>query len=57
MRLSDEALDMLDELLDLESGLTDWELKFIEDLSKKREYNRFTLRQVQMIEQIWQKRL
>ena len=27
---------LLDELLDVEAGLTDWEVQFVEDMDKKR---------------------
>jgi hypothetical protein len=32
-----DELDMLDELLDLESGLTAWEMDFLESLDRQRE--------------------
>jgi len=49
-----EASSMLDELLDLEEGLSDWEVSFIESLDRQRRAKRvFTERQRAKIAELW----
>jgi hypothetical protein len=47
----DNIRDMIDELCNLESGLTDWELNFIEDLCNWD--GRFTTKQADALERIY----
>jgi len=51
-----ETEKMLEDLLDLEEGLTDWEVCFVEDVSR-RPPSEWTARQRQKIEQIAERRL
>ena len=44
---------LLDDLLELEEGLNDWEVEFVEKMSHWE--GRFTVNQAQKIEQIWDK--
>ena len=46
-------MEILDELLDCDAGLNDWELKFIDDLDKKRG-RRLTSNQSTKLEQIYE---
>lgn len=48
---NDEALEVLDELLALEGGLTGWELDFIESLDGQRE-RPFTEKQIGVLEKL-----
>jgi len=46
------AAGELDDLLGVESGLTGWEVEFVEDLHKRRG-RRFSRRQIDKLHQIW----
>lgn len=49
---------MLQELLDLEEGLSDWEVSFLEDLPDKiQQYGRLTPGQIDKLEQIYNDRI
>jgi len=51
------SYDELDDLLNTEDGLTDWEVEFIESLNKQREEHRaFTDRQIAKLHQVWDER-
>ena len=44
----------LDDLLNVDHGLTPWEVEFIEDMDRKRERTKwFTPRQVEKIRKLW----
>ncbi len=47
----DEAVDLLDELLARDSGMTAWELDFIESLDKQRD-GTFSEKQIAVLEKI-----
>lgn len=49
-----DAKSMVRELLDLESGLTDWEVNFLDDIAGRES---FTPKQSQTIERIWEERI
>lgn len=55
-RMDENELSLLDDLLLLESGLTDWEMDFIQDLDAKRE-RALTAAQHGKLEQIAEDRL
>lgn len=48
-----EASEMLDELLDIDSGLSPWEVSFLDDLSRWN--GPFTEKQIETIEKIHQR--
>jgi hypothetical protein len=52
------AREMLAELCEVEEGLTDWEVRFVDDLSKRAELStfRFTPRQFQTLVKIHSER-
>lgn len=50
-----DYMGMVDELLELEDGLSDWEIRFLEDL-KSREASILTPRQFQLLETLWGKK-
>lgn len=47
----DRTMGMVDELLEVEEGLSEWEISFIESM-KKQDFS-FSINQVNKIEQIW----
>ena len=47
----------LDDLLNLDHGLTTWEVDFVEDLEKWRERGKqFTEGQISMVRKVWNRR-
>lgn len=52
--MSDQEIEWLDALLDLEEGLTDWEVDFIESLSKRKDRD-LTDRQHGCLRQLYEK--
>lgn len=54
--MSDRHAQMLNDLLELESGLTDWEANFIESLSQSRT-GHLTEKQINVLERIWRERI
>ena len=47
----------LDDLLGLESGLTKWEIEFVESVEQRRKFGRpVTAGQIAKIHQVWDKR-
>lgn len=53
--MNDDHLPMLDELLDLEDGLTAWEVEFLESLNRQRG-REFTEKQVSKLEAIYREK-
>jgi len=49
--------NQLDDLLDVESGLTDWELKFIEDLDSRWRDRELSDKQAATLEKIYERRV
>jgi hypothetical protein len=57
MTTGPSVLQMLEEVLELDSGLTDWEVTFIEDIAKRYEGGRqLTPRQQSKLHQIWEEK-
>lgn len=52
--MTEDQLKKLDELLELEDGLSDWEVGFIENLSTQRS-NALSDRQADKLQQIWER--
>lgn len=52
--MSDDEENMLDELLDCESGLTEWEVEFIDSLDCKRQ-RPLTQKQSDKLLDIWER--
>ena len=49
--------DELDDLLALESGLTDWEVGFIDSIDLRRDLDRpMSTKQIAMVRQVWDRR-
>lgn len=46
---------MVDELLDLFSGLSDWEMEFLDSIDKKRAKSDLTPKQAQILKKLWDK--
>jgi hypothetical protein len=53
MSMSEKHHGMLNELLDVESGLTDWEIEFLDNVNGFR--GELTGRQAIKLEEIWEK--
>ena len=53
MTKPEDLQKMLDELLDLSEGLTDWEMDFLDSLSNRK--NDFTYKQSKVLERLWDK--
>lgn len=53
------CFEMLSELLDVEDGLSDWELRFVDDLSRKSRHPTFTFTpsQAEKLEEIYRDRV
>ena len=51
---TDDHLAKLDELLDREAGLSEWEVEFLESLNKQRDA-KWTPRQINKLEDIFEK--
>lgn len=55
----EKHIQMLDELLNVEDGLTEWEVNFIDDLDKRRRLRGGKLilspKQIETLEGIWDK--
>ena len=57
-QMQDEAKKMLDELLDVESGLWKGTIKFLESLQRQREQGRvFSTDQINILRSIWNETL
>lgn len=54
--MDQEHATMLDELLELEDGLSDWEVEFIDRLSHQRDRS-LTDGQASKLQQIWDERI
>lgn len=52
--MTDDQRIMLDELLEVDDGLSDWEVEFVEDLDRHAD-RELTDKQESKLEQIWQK--
>lgn len=53
---SKDHLELAAELLEVEEGLSDWEVEFVESVHSQLEQGReLTERQIEKLEQIWQK--
>lgn len=50
----DDAREMLQDLLDLEEGLSDWEVNFIDSLDNWK--GKFTPKQIEILEKIWKEK-
>ena len=48
-----ELRKMLKDLLNVESGLSDWEVNFIDSLSKRAVYLNFSPKESAIIERLW----
>ena len=52
----DETLAHLDELLDLDDGLSDWEVQFVESMNHRRTC-RWSYKQIVTVNRIWEARV
>jgi hypothetical protein len=53
--MTDEERDMLEECLEADSGLTGWEIDFIEDMSNRDSDYELTEKQHDKLRDIWEK--
>lgn len=53
--MSTDQLQMLEELLNLDSGLNYWEIEFIDDLSQYPKFIELSERQAEKLIQLWEK--
>ena len=50
--MTEEEQDMLDMLLEVEGGMTDWEIGFVEDMANRPKHWKLSMKQAEKLRQI-----